>query len=50
MIAGQQLGQNWQEKMHQELRKGEGSDAKLRKEILDNLPPEEEELVDGDDQ
>lgn len=41
-IASQQLGQDWQQKMHQELRKGEGSDAKLRKEILDNLPPEEE--------
>jgi len=40
--ATQQLDhQNWQDKLHHELQQGESGDKRIRKEILDNLPPEE---------
>lgn len=47
--AGQQLDPDWQRKIHQELQRGESSDAKLRKEIIENLPPVEkaEATADG---
>lgn len=37
------IGEDWRDKLHDEQRKGESGERKLRKEILDNLEGENEE-------
>lgn len=36
------LDPNWQQRMHNQLTQGEGSEAAMRRQVLENLPPESE--------
>lgn len=41
--AGGSGGEGWQDKMHQEVDTGERGESQMRKQILENLPPEKKE-------